>query len=134
VLATQWRRGARRRRLRTLSFWQVARHPGRFPAPLAYEQLVHVGSREGFAAALHALYSYRLRDRLEEISCPTLVVWGADDQLVPVHHAHELAEAIPHARTAIFEDTGHVPQLERPARFNAILEEFLAESGDGVSP
>jgi len=127
VLATQWRRAARRPRLRELSFHQVARHPRRFPAPLAYEQLVHVGSREGFAAALHALHSYSLRGRLPEISCPTLLVWGSDDRLVPSRQGHDLAEAIPDARLVVFEDTGHVPQLERPARFNALLEEFLAE-------
>jgi pimeloyl-ACP methyl ester carboxylesterase len=127
LLATQWRRAARRRRLRELSFRQVVRHPRRLPGPLAYEQLVHVGSREGFAAALHALYSYSLRGRLPEISCPTLVVWGRDDRLVPVRQAQELAQTIGQARTVLFEDTGHVPQLERPQRFNSVLEEFLAE-------
>ena len=127
ALATRWRRAGRRPRLRELSFHQVARHPRRFPAPLAYEQLVHVGSREGFAAALHALHSYSLRDRLPEISCPTLLVWGSDDRLVPLRQAHDLAQAIPDARMVTFEDTGHIPQLERPARFNSLLEEFLAE-------
>jgi pimeloyl-ACP methyl ester carboxylesterase len=33
---------------------------------------------------------------------------------------------IPGARLEIFDDTGHVPMLERPARFNRVLEEFLA--------
>ena len=33
---------------------------------------------------------------------------------------------IPGSRLEIFERTGHVPQLERPARFNALLDEFLA--------
>jgi pimeloyl-ACP methyl ester carboxylesterase len=33
---------------------------------------------------------------------------------------------IPHSRLEIFKDTGHVPQLERPARFNALLDDFLA--------
>jgi pimeloyl-ACP methyl ester carboxylesterase len=34
---------------------------------------------------------------------------------------------IPHSRLEIFERTGHVPQLERPLRFIALLQEFLAE-------
>jgi pimeloyl-ACP methyl ester carboxylesterase len=34
---------------------------------------------------------------------------------------------IPHSRLEIFERTGHVPQLERPLRFNRLLDEFLAE-------
>lgn len=126
VLATQWRLAARRPRLRTMSLAQVVRHPGRIPAELAIEQLRHVGTPEAFGAAIDALYSYKLRDRLAEIACPTLVVWGTHDQLVPVKHASELAECIPGARTVIFEQTGHVPMLERPTRFNALLEDFLS--------
>jgi pimeloyl-ACP methyl ester carboxylesterase len=34
---------------------------------------------------------------------------------------------IPNSRKVVLADTGHVPMVERPARFNAILEEFLAE-------
>ncbi len=127
VLATQWRRAAARRRVRELALRQVVRHPRRIPPELAYEQVVHVGSPEGFGAALDALFSYRLRDRLPEITAPTLVVWGADDQLVSVKDAHTIAELIPGSRTEIFEDTGHVAMLERPGRFNGLVEEFLGE-------
>lgn len=126
LAATRWRKSATRPLLRAISLAQVVRHPTRIPAPLAIEQLRHVGSTEGFAAALEALYSYKLRDHLSEIDCPTLVVWGTHDQLVPVRHGRTMAELIPGARLEVFEQTGHVPMLERPARFNALVEEFLA--------
>jgi pimeloyl-ACP methyl ester carboxylesterase len=45
--------------------------------------------------------------------------------VVPVAAALSYHRRIPHSRLEIFERTGHVPQLERPLRFNALLEEFL---------
>ena len=60
-----------------------AAQPGRISAPLAYELLSGAG-KPGFIDALQALYDYRIRDRLPEIACPTLVVWGADDPMVPL--------------------------------------------------
>jgi len=95
-------------------------------APLAYEVLSGVG-RPGFIDALQALYDYRLRDRLPEIACPTLIAWGAADPVVPLRHAHELAALIPGSRTVVFDRVGHAPMLEQPARFNSALLEFLRE-------
>jgi pimeloyl-ACP methyl ester carboxylesterase len=54
-------------------------------------------------------------------------VWGRNDLLVPVGDAERFERLIgPNARKVIFEDTGHVPMLERPSRFNALLASFLA--------
>ena len=66
--------------------------------------------------ALDALTDYPIRDRLSEIECPTLIVWGDEDRLVPVRDADEFGELIPNARKVVWPDTGHVAMLERPAR------------------
>ena len=56
-----------------------------------------------------------------------LIVWGEYDMLVPVQDADEYERLIgANARKVVFEDTGHVPMIERPTRFNALLAEFLA--------
>ena len=87
-----------------------------------------------FRAALDALTDYPIRDRLGEIACPTLIVWGAEDKLVPARDADEFARLIPNARKVVWPDTGHVAMLERPAAFNALLEAFLDEEpGERVS-
>jgi pimeloyl-ACP methyl ester carboxylesterase len=117
---------SRRRRLRRAVLALVARHPDRLPAALAAEQLRGSG-KPGFVDAVDALTSYPIRARLGEIACPTLVVWGSHDRLVPVRDASEFERLIPNARKVIFEDTGHVAMFERPARFNSVLQEFLAE-------
>lgn len=117
---------ARRPRLRRLALRFVVRHPDRLSAPLAYE-LMEGSGRPGFVPALDALLSYPLRDRLGAIVCPTLIVWGDRDQIVPVGDAHRFERLIPGSRKVILPDTGHVSMLERPLIFNGLLQSFLAE-------
>ncbi len=112
-------------RLRELTLNGVARYPGRLPSALAAEQLRGAG-KPGFVDALDACLNYDFRHRLPEIVCPTLIVWGDRDRVIPVRDADVLMELIPDSRKEIFKDTGHVPMLERPARFNALLERFLS--------
>jgi pimeloyl-ACP methyl ester carboxylesterase len=77
--------------------------------------------------ALQSLLGYSFRDRLQRMTIPVEVVWGRNDLLVPVGDAERFAELIgDNARHVIFEDTGHLPMLERPSRFNKLLREFAA--------
>ncbi len=80
--------------------------------------------------AIDALTDHDIEEHLCDIACPTLVVWGRQDRLVPVRDAGRLLELIPGARCVIHEDTGHLSMLERPGRFNADVAAFLA--GDVV--
>jgi pimeloyl-ACP methyl ester carboxylesterase len=116
----------RRRRLREATLNAVVRHPGRLPAALAAEQLRGAG-KPGFVTALQALLGYDVRDRLPEIACPTLIVWGERDRLITVRDADVFEELIADSRKVIFPDTGHMAMLERPEAFNSLLEEFVAE-------
>ena len=121
----------RRRRTRRALLAIVAAHPELLPGPLSAEQLRGSGT-PGFVDALDALTDYPIRARLPEIACPTLIVWGEEDRLVPVRDAFEFERLIPKARKVIYRDTGHVAMLERPAAFNALLEGFLHEgAGEG---
>lgn len=117
---------ARRTRLRRLMFAGVARHPEAVPWPLVAEQAQGFG-RPGFMPAFRAIATYPLRDRLAQIACPTLIVWGEKDRLVPVRDASAFEQLIPDARKIVYPDTGHIPMLERPARFNADVREFMCE-------
>jgi pimeloyl-ACP methyl ester carboxylesterase len=124
--AAQSRLVATRPRLRWLVFQTVMRHPTRIPADLVYELVSHTG-RPGFLPALEAIVSYDYRDRLSQIQCPTLIVWGAEDMLVPRRDADEYERVIPRTRKVVFDDTGHSPMMERPQTFNDCLVEFLGE-------
>jgi pimeloyl-ACP methyl ester carboxylesterase len=59
---------------------------------------------------------------------PVLIVWGARDRIIPAHHGEDAHRQIPGSRLEVFEDVGHLPQLETPMRFVAVLEEFLTET------
>jgi pimeloyl-ACP methyl ester carboxylesterase len=116
----------RRTRLRRVFLQTVVRYPERFSVPLTYE-LVQGAGKKGFVPSLQALIEYSFRDRLAQIEVPVLIVWGRNDMLVPVGDAARFNRLIgSNARAVIFEDTGHVPMLERPSRFNALLEAFVA--------
>jgi 4,5:9,10-diseco-3-hydroxy-5,9,17-trioxoandrosta-1(10),2-diene-4-oate hydrolase len=124
----------RRPRSRELIFGIVAQHAGKLPGPLVAEQIRGSG-KPGFVPALDALTKYPIRDRLGEIACPTLIVWGTDDKLVPARDADEFERLIPDARKVVWPDTGHVAMLERPEAFNRLLAAFLAEKpGERVGP
>jgi pimeloyl-ACP methyl ester carboxylesterase len=115
-----------RPRLRHLALQMVARHPTRLKPDLTYE-LIQGGHKPGFMPAMEALLRYDFRDRLPEIRCPTLIVWGEKDMLVPVEDAHEFERLVRGARKVVLDDTGHIPMLERPATFNDCLLEFIAD-------
>jgi pimeloyl-ACP methyl ester carboxylesterase len=108
----------------------VFRHPTRIAPDLAYHVMSGSGS-SGFIAALDALTDYDFRDRLDDVKVPVLLIWGREDNLVPVADADEFERLIPGARKVILEDTGHVAMIERPQTFNDLVVEFLAEP---VSP
>src|SRR5437763_6792975 len=119
----------RRARLRQLTFSTLVRHPSRVPQDTLYE-LAKYSGRPGFMPALRAHMDYDFRDRFGDIRCPTLIAWGREDWVVTVEDADEYERAIPNARKAIFEDTGHLPMVERAPEFNQLVNEFLAESAE----
>jgi pimeloyl-ACP methyl ester carboxylesterase len=111
----------------------VFRHPTRIKPDLAYN-VMHGAGSPGFLGALEACLNHDFRDRLGDVKCPTLLIWGTDDNLVPVEDADEYERLIPNARKVILEDTGHVPMLERPQTFNDLLMGFIAEPGAEPAP
>jgi pimeloyl-ACP methyl ester carboxylesterase len=130
ALATRASTAQRRRHMArpALRHWilsMVVRHPTRLQPDIAFEGLVKGSGKPGFVDALVACIDYDFRERLPEIACPTLVVWGREDAIIPVADADTYVELIPGARKLIFEDTGHVAMVERPVAFNDELQRFL---------
>lgn len=83
-------------------------------------------SLEGMIADLQAM-----RDRpdsrpmLADITIPTLVLHGLDDQLIPSHEAEDMAAAIPGAVLQLIPNAGHLLNLEQPETFNLAVRNFL---------
>jgi pimeloyl-ACP methyl ester carboxylesterase len=115
-----------RKRLRWPIFYSFIRYPHRIPTDLLYE-ISRTSGRPAFLGALKAIFDYDFRDRLPEVRCPTLVIWGEDDMLVPKRDADWYVSLIPNARKVVLEDTGHSAMIERPPTFNDLVAEFIAE-------
>jgi pimeloyl-ACP methyl ester carboxylesterase len=127
LFADRGREIVARPRLRRSVFQPFVRFPDRLDDDLLVEQIANgLHQAEGFEPALADLIRTDFRERLATIEMPTMIVWGLSDRVVPVAAAASYHRRIPHSRLEIFERTGHVPQLERPLRFNALLEEFLS--------
>ena len=63
--------------------------------------------------------------RLEQVTCPTLVLCGEDDGMVPPENSRQLAAAIPGARLQLIPQCGHLPMLEKPAEVARAVVDFL---------
>jgi 4,5:9,10-diseco-3-hydroxy-5,9,17-trioxoandrosta-1(10),2-diene-4-oate hydrolase len=68
-----------------------------------------------------------LCERLGEIEVPTLIIWGAQDRILPVEQAHRAARDLPDARLHVLDPCGHVPNIERAEAFNALVTDFLSD-------
>lgn len=84
-------------------------------------------SAEANAATLEAMAA-KADDTatLATIDVPTLITWGSDDAFIPKTSAGVLKEGIRNSRLQVIRDTGHVSNLESPAEYNRILDDFLA--------
>ena len=79
-----------------------------------------------------------LDGQLDRIRCPTLVVWGREDRLIPLRFAEQLHQGIPGSRLTVLDRCGHEPQVECPAAFGGVLQDFLSApvgraQGHGIS-
>ncbi|HKI66950.1 MAG TPA: alpha/beta fold hydrolase [Solirubrobacterales bacterium] len=99
-----------------------------------YASLDDAARRAAFLDTLRAVVGTRgqrvdASDRLYLAEAvPVLIVWGARDSIIPVRHGEDAHQAIPGSRLEVFDDIGHLPQLEAPGRFIAVLERFLRET------
>jgi triacylglycerol lipase len=72
-----------------------------------------------------ALDNETVGGKLDQITIPTLVVWGAEDQLVPLADGQDYAAKIPHAKLVVVPESGHSPGTEQPDAFMAAVNAFL---------
>ena len=94
--------------------------------------MVDDGARRAFVNTLRAVVDHRgqrisATDRLHLAGrLPTMIIWGTDDRLIPVHHALAAHEQLPASRLELFDGAGHVPHATDPERFARVLLDFLA--------
>lgn len=89
-------------------------------------RMMRATSPEGAAAALRGRAERPdYRDLVSRVGVPSLVVVGTDDDYTPVDEAEALHRLMPGSVLAVVDGAGHLPNLELPEEFNAVLAEFL---------
>ena len=94
-----------------------------------------LADREARAAFLHTVRAVidlegqrvSARDRLYLAQAvPTMIVWGARDRIIPVRHGERAHTEMPGSRIEVFEEAGHFPHLDEPARFAELITDFIS--------
>lgn len=94
-------------------YWELNRYPGNRAA--TGQRFAQYGTREANTG------------RLGEIRVPTLILWGAEDKLIPVSGADWFAQQIPGSVRVVYPGIGHIPMEEAPDRSAADLDTFLSK-------
>lgn len=116
------------RRLIEASVKNVYGDPGKVTPELVdryYELNLREGNRRAlvqrFEQSDFGAQAYRIRD----LKLPTLILWGGRDRLIPPANAERFQRDIAGSERVMFDDLGHVPHEEDPARTVAAVKRFL---------
>jgi pimeloyl-ACP methyl ester carboxylesterase len=83
-----------------------------------------LGARN-FGPTLRAALRYDARTSAPSVRCPTLILWGRYDRLLPLRMGARLHELIAGSELVVWDDAGHCPMIEHPQRFDALVGDFL---------
>jgi pimeloyl-ACP methyl ester carboxylesterase len=114
---------ARQRLLRWAFFATATGNPACVSRSLAEELLPRMAA-PGFIATMEAAGAAVGQVAPSAVQCPTLVVWGAKDLIVPLATGRRLADAIPDARLIVLDGVGHCAMVESPEVTAALIADF----------
>jgi len=90
-----------------------------------YELTLRAGNRDALRQRFIQVEAGQSYTRISELKMPTLILWGGRDELIPPVNAERFKRDIKGSRLVLFDELGHVPQEEDPARTVAVLMGFL---------
>jgi pimeloyl-ACP methyl ester carboxylesterase len=99
-----------------------------------YELLLFPGNRRATRLRAAAPADLPDADRLREIRAPTLILWGSGDKLIPEAAADVFRARIRGSRVIVYQDVGHLPMEEVPARSAADTLAFLRSAPRTAAP
>ncbi|MDI1274935.1 alpha/beta hydrolase [Polaromonas sp.] len=88
------------------------------------DMTLRAGNRQALGRRLDQGYSGNVAG-LKALAVPTLILWGGRDRLIPLEFGQRFARDIAGSRLVVFDDLGHVPHEEDPARTVAVVKPFL---------
>ena len=109
----------------------------RFVAPELRERLIACHHQVGPRSQHHDLVvidQFDVRDRINTLAPPLLLIRGVDDPLAPAEYEREIHEAVPGSQYLPLREAGHFPMAEQPAAVNRAIATFLDTLGASQAP
>lgn len=117
-------------RLTLKSLMSDPRHVTQEWVDRAYRLTLLTGNRSTFLRLRPFWDRPDLQARLSDIKVPTLILWGCDDYLIPVRHAHLFQAAVQHAQVKVYAGVAHYPMAEANTELLDDLVQFLEPARD----
>ena len=84
-----------------------------------FEQLLVNAPHKGLSANF---------DNYRGVTIPVFLIWGVEDNITPLWQGKALEKLFPNSKLCVIENTGHIPYIESPQKFNAVLLDYLKDS------
>ena len=127
--------GSSDRMLRSIFHDQALVTPERISRALSLAQRpTHAATVLDVAQDLGTIFGVRrawrepLLRTIAQLDFPLLVLWGNEDRVLPSRQLRAAIASLPRAKTHVFAETGHMPQIERPDEFASLVRTFLREN------
>lgn len=91
-----------------------------------YQLALRAGNRPALVQRFRQMEPGALASRIPELRLPTLILWGGKDRLIPPEIGRRFSRDIAGSQLVMFDELGHVPQEENPARTVTAIWSFLA--------
>ncbi len=93
-----------------------------------YDLSLRAGNRSALSDRLREFDNVEDQAQIKQLALPTLIMWGAKDDLIPVENAELFHRDIANSQLQIFDNLGHVPHEEDPVTSVAVVKAFLAQA------
>ena len=110
-------------------YFSAAFRASQAEAVAAFKQTVLRTDAAGYAASCNAVANVNWLEQLKTVTCPTLVIAGAQDMGAPVSMSQAMVERIKGAELVVIDEASHLSVAEQPAQFTQLVQAFLARVG-----
>jgi pimeloyl-ACP methyl ester carboxylesterase len=104
--------------------WSFSQQADQQLVKLAGERLQDI-KHDVLLADFNACNDFDMRERVAEISAPTLIICGEEDQMTPIHFSEYLADQIPNSKLEVIPGAGHMVMLEKSQIVARLMANFL---------
>jgi pimeloyl-ACP methyl ester carboxylesterase len=95
---------------------------------LYFDMALREGNRRALGLRMRQLVRGDQAEKIAQLKVPTLILWGAKDRLIPIGNGHRFHKEIAGSELFVFDELGHVPQEENPAKTVDYAMKFIARA------